>query len=72
MFQEKKQKDYKSLWIASLLIIALGLLFTFRLAMIRPLGFLLLGVGGVMLVVSLINMNKWRDREDQGPPRRFN
>ena len=72
MYQPKKQRDYKSLWIISIFLIAIGIVFTINLAMIRPLGFVLLGVGGFGLIWSLTNMDKWKDRKDKNDPRHFN
>ncbi len=72
MYQQKKPRDYRSLWIASLGILVIGLILTFNLSMIRPLGYILLGVGGFGLVWSLANMDKWRDKKDRDEPRHFN
>ena len=49
MYQQKKPRDYKNLWIISLILIVIGVVLTFRLAMIRPLGFVLLAVGGFLV-----------------------
>ena len=72
MYQQKKTPDYRTLWIVSMVLLVIGILFTFNLAMIRPVGFALLGVGGIMLVISLTNMDKWKDRKDRDDPRHFN
>jgi len=72
MYQQKKTPDYRTLWIISMALLVLGILFTFNMALIRPVGFALLGVGGVMLVISLANMDKWKDRKDRDDPRHFN
>ena len=72
MYQQKKSRDYKNLWIISLVLIVIGVVLTFRLAMIRPLGYILLAVGGFGLIRSLSNMDKWKDREDGDEPRHFN
>ena len=72
MYQPKKQRDYKSLWIISMFLIAIGIVFTINLAMIRPLGYVLLGVGGFGLIWSLTNMDKWKDKKDKNDPRHFN
>ena len=72
MYQPKKQRDYKSLWIISMFLIAIGIVLTINLAMIRPLGFVLLGVGGFGLIWSLTNMDKWKDKKDKNDPRHFN
>ncbi len=65
MYQQKKPRDYRSMWIISVAILAIGILLTIRLAMIRPLGFVLLGVGGFGLIWSLSNMDKWKDKKDK-------
>lgn len=72
MYQQKKSPDYRTLWIVSMVLLVLGILFTFNLALIRPVGFALLGVGGVMLVISLANMDKWKDKKDRDEPRHYN
>ena len=65
MYQPKKPRDYRSLWIISMALLAIGVVLTINLAMIRPLGYLLLGVGGIGLVWSLTNMDKWKDKKDK-------
>jgi len=72
MYQQKKSPDYRTLWIVSMVLLVLGIVFTFNLALIRPVGFALLGVGGVMLVISLANMDKWKDKKDRDEPRHYN
>ena len=72
MYQEKKRRDYKSLWIISMFILAIGIVLTINLAIIRPVGFVLLGVGGFGLVWSLTNMDKWKDKNEGGDQKRFN
>ncbi|RLD68483.1 MAG: hypothetical protein DRI98_11760 [Bacteroidetes bacterium] len=72
MYHQKKPRDYKSLWIISMFILAIGIVLTINLAMIRPVGFVLLGVGGFGLVWSLTNMDKWKDKKDKDDQRRFN
>jgi len=62
MYQQKKQRDYRTLWLISIFILIIGILLTVRLALLRPLGFALLGVGGFGLVWSLANMDKWKDK----------
>ncbi len=62
MPRPNKQRDYRILWIISLLVLVTGVLLTMRPAMIRPLGFTLLGLGAVGLVWSLARM----DREPPG------
>ncbi len=63
MYQPKKQRDYRSMWIISVALLALGILLTINMAMIRPLGYALLGVGGFGLIWSLSNMDKWKDKK---------
>ena len=65
MYQQKQPTDYRTLWIVSIVLLAMGILLTIRLAMLRSVGFALLGVGGVMLVISLANMDKWKDKKDK-------
>ena len=71
MYQQKKKRDYRSLWIISMLVFLVGVLLTIRLAMIRPLGYLLLGVGAFGLIWSLSNMDKWKDRQDRDKHQHF-
>jgi hypothetical protein len=72
MYTQKKPRNYKSLWLLSLILLVIGILLTINLAMIRPLGFVLLGVGGIGMIWSLSNKDKWDDREDKNEPRHFN
>lgn len=72
MYQQKKQRDYRTLWIVSIVLLAVGILLTMRLVLLRPLGFALLGVGGVMLVISLANMDTWKDKNEKDNTRHFN
>ena len=72
MYQQKKTPDYRTLWIISMVLLGLGIVLTINLAMIRSLGFALLGVGGVMLVISLANMDKWKDKKGKDDTRHFN
>ena len=72
MYQQKKPRDYRSLWIISLFLIAIGIVLTINLAMIRPVGFVLLGVGGFGLIWSLTNMDKWKDKDGKSDRKRFN
>lgn len=65
MYQQKQPTDYRTLWIVSIVLLAIGILLTIRLVMLRYVGFALLGVGGVMLVISLANMDKWKDKKDK-------
>ena len=72
MYQQKKPRDYKSLWMISMALIAIGIVLTIRLAMIRPVGYVLLGVGGFGLIWSLSNLNKWKDKKDEDDKKFFN
>jgi hypothetical protein len=72
MYQQKKPPDYRTLWIISIALLAIGILLTINLAILRPAGFAFLGVGGVMLVISLANMDKWKDKKDKDNTRHFN
>jgi hypothetical protein len=72
MYQPKKQRDYRSLWIISMSLLAIGIVLTINLSIVRPLGFVLLGVGGIGLVWSLTNMDKWKDNHKNDPPKQFN
>lgn len=72
MYQQKKQRDYRSLWIISILLIVIGVILTINLALIRPLGFVLLGVGGIGLIWSLTNMDKWKDKKEKDDRRHYN
>ena len=60
------------MWAISIVLLIIGILLTARLAMIRPVGFVLLGIGGVGLVISLTNMDKWKDKKDKDNTRHFN
>ena len=51
------------MWIASLALIVIGIVLTINLAMIRPVGFLFLGVGGFGMIWSITNLDKWKDKE---------
>ena len=72
MYQQKKPRDYRSLWVVSIVLLAVGILLTMRLVLLRPLGFALLGIGGVMLVISLANMDTWKDKKEKDNTRHFN
>jgi hypothetical protein len=72
MYQQKKPRDFRSLWAISIALIAIGIVLTINLAMIRPVGFVLLGVGGFGLIWSLANMDKWKDKKDKDDQRHFN
>ena len=60
------------MWAISMALLIIGILLTIKLAMIRPVGFALLGIGGIGLVVSLTNMDKWKDKKDKDNKRHFN
>jgi hypothetical protein len=72
MYQQKKPRNYKSLWLLSLFLLVIGIILTINLAMIRPLGYILLGVGGFGMIWSLSNKKGWDDREDPNDPKHFN
>jgi hypothetical protein len=72
MYQQKKTRDYRAMWIISIVLLGIGILLTINLAILRPAGFAFLGVGGVMLVISLTNMDKWKDKKDKDNTRHFN
>ena len=72
MYQQKKPRDYRSLWLISVVVLVIGILLTIRLVLIRPLGFSLLAVGGIGIVWSLANMDKWKDKKDRDNPKHFN
>ena len=72
MYQQKKPRNFKSLWLLSISLIAIGIVLTINLAMIRPLGYVLLGVGGFGVIWSLSNKKGWEDREDPNEPKHFN
>ena len=72
MYQQKKPRDYRSIWVISMFLLGIGIVLTINLAMIRPLGFVLLGIGGVGLVISLSNMDKWKDKKRKDDTRHFN
>lgn len=72
MYQQKKPRSYKSIWLLSIFLIAIGVVLTINLAMIRPLGFVLLGVGGFGMIYSLTNKDKWDNKEDSKDTKHFN
>ena len=72
MYQQKKPRDFRTLWMISIALIAIGIVLTINLAMIRPVGFVLLGVGGIGLIWSLTNLDKWKDKKDKDEKRHFN
>jgi hypothetical protein len=72
MYQQKKTRDYRSVWIISIGVLVIGIIFTINLSMIRPLGYVLLGVGGFGIIWSLSNMDQWKDKKDRDEPKHFN
>ena len=60
------------MWVVSMALLAIGILLTISLALIRPLGYALLGIGGIGLVVSLTNMDRWNDKSKRDDTRHFN
>jgi len=72
MYQQRKPRDYRAMWAVSIVLLIIGILLTINLAMIRPVGFALLGIGGVGLVISLTNMDKWKDKKEKDNTRHFN
>jgi len=72
MYQQKKPRDYRTMWVISMILLGIGIVLTINLAMIRPVGFVLLGIGGVGLVISLTNMDKWKDKKGKDDTRHFN
>ncbi len=72
MYQQKKPRNYRSMWVISMALIAIGIVLTINLAIIRPLGYVLLGIGGIGLVLSLRNMDSWKDKGDKDNPSHYN
>ena len=72
MYQQRKPRDYRVMWAISIVLLVIGILLTINLAMIRPVGFVLLGIGGIGLVISLTNMDKWKDKKEKDNTRHFN
>ena len=60
------------MWAVSMALLVIGILLTISLALIRPLGYALLGIGGIGLVVSLTNMDRWNDKSKRDDTRHFN
>ncbi|MDX2430618.1 MAG: hypothetical protein QNK35_06785 [Bacteroides sp.] len=56
----------------SLLLIAIGVVLTINLAVIRPLGYALLGIGGFGMIWSLSKKDGWDNKKDDNDPKRFN
>ncbi len=72
MYQQKKPRSPKTIWLISIALIAMGVISTIRLAMIRPLGYALLAVGGIGLIWSLSKKDGWDDKNDPNKPKHFN
>ncbi len=72
MYQEKKPRDYRAMWAISIVLLVIGIVLTIRLSMIRPLGYVLLGIGGIGLIISLRNMDTWKDKKNKDNTRHFN
>lgn len=72
MYQQKKPRNFRNVWIISMILVGIGIVLTINMALIRPLGFVLLGIGGLGVVWSLSNMDRWKDRDDRNNPRHFN
>lgn len=72
MYQQKKPRDYRAMWAISMVLLVIGIILTINLAMIRPVGYALLGIGGIGLVISLTNMDKWKDKKEKDNTRHFN
>lgn len=72
MYQQKKPRDYRAMWAISMVLLGVGILLTISLALIRPLGYALLGIGGIGLVISLRNMDSWKDKKDKDDMRHYN
>ncbi len=72
MYQPRKPRNYKNLWLLSIFLLAIGVVLTINLAMIRPLGYGLLGVGGFGMIWSLTRKSGWDDSEDPNDPKHFN
>ncbi len=53
-------------------LLAIGVVFTINLAMIRPLGYVLLGVGAFGLIWSLSRMDQWKDGQDKDDRSHYN
>lgn len=72
MNPQQKPRNFKNLWLLSIFLIAIGVVLTINLSMIRPLGYALLGIGGFGMIWSLSKKDRWDDKEDKNNPRRFN
>jgi hypothetical protein len=71
MNPQHKPRNFKSLWLLSIFLIAIGVVLTINLSMIRPLGYALLGIGGFGMIWSLSKKDRWDDGEDKNKPPRF-
>jgi len=71
MATQKGKRNYKSLWLLSLSILVIGIILTINLALIRPLGFGLLAVGGIGMVWAIVHMDKGGGDDEQTPPSSF-
>ena len=71
MNPQQKPRNYKGLWLLSMALLAIGVVLTISLSMIRPLGFALLGIGGFGIIWSLSKKDRWDDGEDKNNPPRF-
>ena len=71
MNPQQKPRNYKNLWLLSISLIAIGVVLTINLSMIRPLGYALLGIGGFGMIWSLSKKDRWDDGEDKNKPSRF-
>ena len=71
MNPQQKPRNFKSLWLLSIALIAIGVVLTINLSMIRPVGFVLLGIGGFGMIWSLSNKDRWDDGEDKNKPPRY-
>jgi hypothetical protein len=72
MYQQKEPRDYRAMWAISMALLGIGILLTISMAMIRPLGYALLGIGGIGLDISLINMDSWKDKKENDNTKHFN
>ena len=72
MNPQQKPRNYKSLWLLSIALIAIGVVLTINLSMIRPLGFALLGIGGFGMIWSLSKKDRWDDDDKKKNQRPFN
>jgi len=71
MNPQQKPRNFKSLWLLSIFLIAIGVVLTINLSMIRPLGYALLGIGGFGMIWSLSKKDRWDDGEDKNKPPRY-